>query len=94
MAAMHALYKVPGGKLVVVDLQVADGRIVQAQLSGDFFLEPPEALACMDAALTGLAVDAGEGRIAQAVAQALPEGTEMFGLTPEAVAVVVQRALS
>ncbi len=91
---MHAEYKVPGGKLVVVDLEVVDGRIVQAQLSGDFFLEPPEALACMDAALTGLPADADEGRIAQAIAQALPEGAEMFGLSPEAVAVVVRRALA
>lgn len=92
--AMHAEYKVPGGKLVVVDLQVVDGRLQQVQLSGDFFLEPPEALARMDAALTGLPVDATEERIAQAVAAALPEGTEMFGLTPEAVAVVVRRALA
>ncbi len=91
---MHAEYKVPGGKLVVVDLQVVDGRIVQAQLSGDFFLEPPEALACMDAALNGLPADADEGRIAQAIVQALPEGAEMFGLSPEAVAVVVRRALA
>ncbi|RYF25750.1 MAG: biotin--protein ligase [Comamonadaceae bacterium] len=91
---MHAEYKVPGGKLVVIDLQVVDGQIRQAQLSGDFFLEPPEALACMDAALDGLPADADEARIAQAVAQSLPQGTEMFGLTPEAVAVVVRRALA
>ena len=91
---MHAEYKVPGGKLVVVDLQVVDGCLQQAQLSGDFFLEPPEALARMDAALNGLPADASEEHIAQAVAAALPEGTEMFGLTPEAVAVVVRRALA
>jgi len=91
---MHAEYKVPGGKLVVIDLQVRDGYIAQAQLSGDFFLEPPEALARMDAALNGLPLHADEQRIAEAVAAALPEGTEMFGLSPEAVAVVVRRALA
>ena len=32
--------------------------------------------------------------VEQAVAQSLPQGTEMFGLTPEAVAVVVRRALA
>ena len=42
---MHGEFKVPGGKLVVVDLEVVDGRIADFRLAGDFFLEPDEALA-------------------------------------------------
>jgi hypothetical protein len=50
---MHGEYKVPGGKLVVVDLEVGDGRIADFHLAGDFFLEPDDALADIDAAVTG-----------------------------------------
>jgi len=39
---MRGEYKVPGGKLVAVDLEVADGRIAKAAVSGDFFLEPDD----------------------------------------------------
>ena len=35
---MHGEYKVPGGKLVVVDLEERDGRIAAFRLAGDFFL--------------------------------------------------------
>ncbi|MDQ1581846.1 MAG: lipoate---protein ligase, partial [Microbacteriaceae bacterium] len=37
---MHGEFKVPGGKLVVVDLDVVGGAIANFHLSGDFFLEP------------------------------------------------------
>ena len=39
----HFELKVPGGKLLVVDIEVTDGTISSAQVSGDFFLEPEEA---------------------------------------------------
>ena len=48
---MHGEYKVPGGKLVVVDLEVSDGRIADFHLAGDFFLEPDDALADIDRVL-------------------------------------------
>ena len=32
---MHGEYKMPGGKLVVVDLEVRDGRLAAVQVSGD-----------------------------------------------------------
>ena len=37
---MHGEFKVPGGKLVVVDLETTDGVIHDFRLAGDFFLEP------------------------------------------------------
>ena len=55
---MHGEFKVPGGKLVVVDLEVVDDRIAAFRLSGDFFLEPDDALHAIDAAVTGLPADA------------------------------------
>lgn len=91
---MHGEYKVPGGKLVVVDLDDVDGRISGFRLAGDFFLEPDDALPLIDAAVNGLAVDTDAAGIADAVRRALPEGAVLLGFSPEAVAVAVRRALS
>lgn len=92
--ARHAEYKIPGGKLVVVDLKIAAGRLADVRLSGDFFLEPPQALDAIDAALEGLPADAGFERIVAAVNTALAPPVAMYGLSAEGIAVVVQRALS
>ena len=55
MTTLHGEYKVIGGKLVAADLSLADGRIATASINGDFFLEPDEALADINAALDTLA---------------------------------------
>lgn len=90
---MHGEYKVPGGKLVVVDLEVRDGRIADFHLAGDFFLEPDDALADIDAAVTGLPVETDAAAIAAAVRAALPEGAQLLGFTPDSVGTAVRRAL-
>jgi hypothetical protein len=91
---MHGEYKVPGGKLVVIDVSVIDGLLSDVRLSGDFFLEPPEALDSINAALCGLSAQASEADIASAVAAALPQDAELFGFSPEAVAITLRRALA
>jgi lipoate-protein ligase A len=90
---MHGEFKVPGGKLVVIDLDVADGRLANVQVSGDFFLEPDSALATIDAALTGLPADSDGKALTAAIQRALPPGAVLLGFTPEAVATAVRRAL-
>ena len=90
---MHGEYKVPGGKLVVVDLEVADDRLAAVQVSGDFFLEPDSALDTINAALLGLPADADEHQLSDAVDKALGPEVTLYGLTPEGVAIAVRRAL-
>ncbi|WP_100812793.1 MULTISPECIES: lipoate--protein ligase family protein [unclassified Microbacterium] len=90
---MHGEYKVPGGKLVVVDLEVRNGLISDFHLAGDFFLEPDTALEAIDAAVRGLPETADATTIAAAVRAALPPETQMLGFTPEAVGTAVRRAL-
>jgi len=90
---VHGEYKVPGGKLVVVDLDVDDGRLADVRLSGDFFLEPDDALPLIDAALTGLPADADGKVLAAAVQRALPDGAVLLGFSPEAIATAVRRAV-
>lgn len=90
---MHGEYKVPGGKLVTVDLEVEGGLIVNAHLAGDFFLEPDEALDDINGALNGLSAEASAEEITAAVRDGLREGAQLLGVTPEAVGVVVRRAV-
>nr|WP_314840726.1 biotin/lipoate A/B protein ligase family protein [uncultured Microbacterium sp.] len=90
---MHGEYKVPGGKLVVVDLEVDDGLIARFRLAGDFFLEPDTALDDINDAVTGLPVESDATAIAAAVRAALPDGAQLLGFTPEAVGTAVRRAL-
>ncbi len=91
---MHGEYKVPGGKLVVVDLDVVDDRLANFRLSGDFFLEPDNALEAINDAVNGLPADSDSAWIAAAVKGALPEDALLLGFTPEAVAVAIRRSLS
>lgn len=90
---MHGEYKVPGGKLVVVDLDVAAGRISEFRLAGDFFVEPDEAIAAIEAAVLGLPATVDAATLTTAVRDALPEGAVLLGFSPEAVATTVRRAL-
>ncbi len=90
---MHGEYKMPGGKLVVIDLDLRNGRLADVHLSGDFFLEPDSALHTINAALEGQPEHADETELADAVRDALSPDVMMYGLSPEAIAVAVRRAL-
>lgn len=90
---MHGEYKVPGGKLVVVDVETADGLLTDVALSGDFFLEPDEALEVISEALVGAPVTSSSTELGERIAAALPEDVSMVGFTPVAVGVAVRRAL-
>jgi len=90
---MHGEFKVPGGKLVVVDLDVVDNTITGFRLAGDFFLEPDSALESINAAVNGLPADTDAVRLAAAVQRSLPEGATMLGFSPEGVATAIRRAL-
>jgi lipoate-protein ligase A len=90
---VHGEYKTPSGKLVVVDFGVEDGRLSDVVVSGDFFLEPPEALADIVRALEGTRADLGEEDFAGRIRDALGEGVEMVGFSPEAIARATVRGL-
>jgi lipoate-protein ligase A len=91
---VHGEYKVPGGKLVVVDFDLDDGRLTNARVSGDFFLEPDEALEVIGAALDGMPAHLEARDIAARIDARLPLGTVMLGFSAEAVGVAVRRALT
>jgi lipoate-protein ligase A len=91
---MHGEFKVPGGKLVVVDLDVENGVITNFRLAGDFFLEPDSALEAINSAMNGLPADSDGARFSAAVAAALPKDAVLLGFTAESVATTTRRALA
>ncbi|MGH2443260.1 MAG: biotin--protein ligase [Chloroflexota bacterium] len=89
----HGEYKQPGGKLVVVDFDVEDSLLRNVEVSGDFFLEPPEALSRITGALEGAASESAENDLAGLVAASVAED-ELIGITPAGIAIAVRRALA
>ncbi|WP_259310387.1 biotin/lipoate A/B protein ligase family protein [Cellulomonas sp. P24] len=90
---MRGEYKVPGGKLVAVDVDKDGGRLASVRVSGDFFLEPDEALERIEAALTGLSTDSSVAQLTAAIDAALDSSVTLVGFTTESVAIAVRRAL-
>ena len=97
MDVMHGEYKIPGGKLVVADIETSgDGQgavLTHAVISGDFFLEPAEALHAINAAMVGLSTSRPVADIAADVVRAAGPGAQFIGFSPEAVAIAIRRAL-
>ena len=90
---MHGEFKVPGGKLVVVDLEVVGGVISGFRLAGDFFLEPDSALEAIDSAINGMPADSEASAFAKSISAALPTGALLLGFSPGDVATAIRRAL-
>lgn len=89
---MRGEYKVAGGKLVAVELDVINGKLANVSVSGDFFLEPDHAINDLNAALEGLDADSSVQQIADAVEQATSYAY-LIGFTPDVVGIAVRRAL-
>ncbi|WP_341729442.1 biotin/lipoate A/B protein ligase family protein [Brooklawnia sp.] len=90
---MHGEYKVPGGKLVVVDVEEKDGKLHDLRIAGDFFLEPDEALDRIRTSIDGAPTDISAAEIAGRIRAAILPSDILFGLTPDGVGVAVRRAL-
>ena len=86
---MHGEYKVPGGKLVVVDLDVVDGRLAEVRVAGDFFLEPDSALDAINAALNGLPVEAEAPAIVKAAARDKGSSAGRSALPAPAIGILI-----
>ncbi len=96
---MHGEYKVLGGKLIVVDLEVTTasekdpGVLTGVRIAGDFFLEPDEALIRMTSALEGAPADLSAEGYTERVTDSLLRTDVLFGITTEGVGIAVRRAL-
>jgi len=91
---MHGEYKTPGGKLVVVDCTVREGRLADVEVTGDFFLYPEEALDTITRALTGLSTSLPADEIAALIHANVGDGVTFLGFSPEAIGIALTRAMS
>lgn len=90
---MHGEYKTVGGKLVVVDFDVIDGRLRNVVISGDFFVYPEDEHAVMNYALEGVDADLDDESFAERIRMDLHPDTTLLGTSPEGIAIAVRRAL-
>ncbi len=90
----HGEYKVHGGKLVVADFDITGTALANVSISGDFFLEPDDALGDINRALNGQDAAAPAAALAAAIDAALPAGVVLFGFSAQAVAIAVRRGLA
>lgn len=91
---MHGEYKTPGGKLVMVDFEVNDGKLANVMVSGDFFLYPEETLETINSALEQVPVLSEPDEMIRLLDRAIPADAELFGFSTTAVVTAVQRGLA
>lgn len=91
---MHGEYKTLGGKLVIVDFDVIDGRLRNVEISGDFFLYPEEEFAALTDALDGVDADLDDESFAERIRMDLHPDTTLLGTSPEGIATAVRRGLN
>jgi lipoate-protein ligase A len=89
----RGVYKVPGGKLVAVEFAVVDNLLYEVVVTGDFFLYPEEALPVLSFAIEGAPANLDREDLAARIATAIPDDVELVGVTPEALAIAVERGL-
>ncbi|MAT42258.1 MAG: biotin--protein ligase [Anaerolineaceae bacterium] len=94
MQTGSAARKVPGGKLLRIDVTYTD-KIQTVKLTGDFFLHPEETLEEITFALTGLTLPLDEAAALQKVKTVLiNQEAQLIGATAEDIILTLQEALS
>ncbi|MCF2138137.1 MAG: hypothetical protein K9W43_12975 [Candidatus Thorarchaeota archaeon] len=89
----RAQYKVPGGKLIKVQVTLSDATIQQIQFTGDFFLHPESALVGLEEALIGEQVD--ETSLSERIDAFFREqGVQVIGCSAQDFAHVIALAFS
>ncbi len=79
--------KVPGGKLLRVEVEVESGVVLKAVVRGDFFAHPEEAFEEAEKGLCGLPVDR---LTAAAMSLFSKPPLRIFGASPEDVAMALE----
>src|SRR5699024_4357106 len=94
--SQHFELKVPGGKLVVVDVDTDGGTITNVKISGDFFIEPDEAFFALSRALEGASTSDSAERLQAKMDAALAafNHAELQGFQTSDVALAVRRAVT
>lgn len=87
---LKASHKVPDGKMVELQLEVNSGKVGEARIRGDFFLEPPEKLKELEKRLRGLETGIDKEKIIEELENV---DADLIGFSPEDVAEAFREAV-
>jgi lipoate-protein ligase A len=89
-----AIKKIPGGKLVRVDVDYSTEKIEHVKITGDFFLHPDDLLEAMEERLAGVSLPLEGARLASDLQTLLDEqGGVLIGFTPVDLMEILEEAL-
>lgn len=81
--------KIPGGKLLKLDVDFAGGRVARVRIRGDFFAHPEEAFDRVEAALREIDARDFPRLLREAVAR---EGVTIYGVGVDDIVEAFERA--
>jgi len=81
--------KIPGGKLLKLDVEYSGGRVARVRIRGDFFAHPEEAFDRVEAALQGVDPTDFSRLLREAVAR---EGVTIYGVGVDDIVDAFERA--
>jgi lipoate-protein ligase A len=82
--------KLPGGKLLCVDVEFTEGHIRKIRITGDFFLHPEETIERIEESLVGMKAD---GRLDVMILSALAKNrARLIGAAPEDIERLIKKA--
>ncbi|MFP4046105.1 MAG: lipoate protein ligase C-terminal domain-containing protein [Candidatus Aenigmatarchaeota archaeon] len=87
----HIDYKVPGGKLIRLGVEVRDDTIEKVEIHGDFFVHPESGLEKIESSLKGMEVNKVEEKIEKLLER---EELKIVGFEPKDLQEAIERAKS
>jgi len=73
-------YKVEGGKLLRIDVDIENNIIQEIKINGDFFMHPEEAIILIEEKLIGIKIGEIKNKINEIIKE---ENIEIIGFKPE-----------
>jgi lipoate-protein ligase A len=89
---MRCEEKIPGGKLIAIEVWASGDTVTRAKITGDFFLHPEEKIGEAEDALRGIPLSTGEAEVAGKIRAALG-GSQLIGASADDFARVFVRAV-
>ena len=94
--------KVPGGKLVCVEIWPAGEKVEKIKITGDFFLHPEDSITEIEKSLTGVSIsldnsqlESQKEKIKSIIEDALARNNaQLIGVTPEQLADLFFKAVA
>ena len=88
---MKAEEKIPGGKLLYIDVDLSEGKISKIRITGDFFLHPEDTIAKIEKGLEGVEPNHVASKVSEILAE---NGAQFIGVSQGDIERLVKKAVS